>query len=278
MAVNDALRRVILFLVLTFGLSTICYVLINRNGGMEGDGGLYVMILMWVPGVVALAITFLFQRNLRGMGWGLGKPIYYAIAYILPLVACVLAYGATWLLGLGSINPAAPGDNIWQSLALGLTVGAIPALILATGEEIGWRGLLVPQLARVQPFVQTALISGVVWGLWHVPLILTGGYNSGTPAWYAITCFMVNVIALSFSFAWLRQSSGSIWPAAILHAVYNVAIQGIFDGLTVDTGSTLYFTGEFGLMLPIVNTLFALIFWRLSVSRAKRMAVVAATA
>jgi membrane protease YdiL (CAAX protease family) len=278
MASNDAIRRVILFLVFTFGLSTICYVLVNRNGGIDGGGALYVMILMWIPGLVALAINFFFQRNLRGMGWGLGRPVYYVVAYALPLAYGTVAYGATWLLHLGSVNPAALGDNFWQALAQGLTVGAIPALILAAGEEIGWQGLLVPQLARVQPFVTVAISSGIIWGLWHLPVILTGGYNSGTPAWFAISCFMISITGVSFAYVWLRQASGSVWPAVVLHGMHNQVIQSVFDVITVDTGNTHYFTTEFGLMLLIESMFVAVIFWRLSISHAKRMAVMAATA
>jgi membrane protease YdiL (CAAX protease family) len=278
MDLNDARRRVIAFLVLTFALSTIFYVLVNRNGGFEGDGEVWVMPLMLMPGLSALAITYYFQRNLRELGWGLGRPIYYAIAYLLPFVYCMVAYGAVWLFGLGAINTSALGDNFWQSLLTTLTVGSILGLILAIGEEIGWRGLLVPQLLRFQPFVQTAIISGIVWGLWHVPLILAGGYTSGAPAWFTVSCFMVNVVAMSFAYAWLRQASGSLWPAVVLHTMHNVLVQSVFDVITVNTGNTHYFTTEFGLFLPIVNIIIALIFWRISVYNAMRPAVAPAVA
>jgi membrane protease YdiL (CAAX protease family) len=55
-----------------------------------------------------------------------------------------------------------------------LPVGVLTALIAAVGEEIGWRGLLVQQLVRIKPFVRTALLSGLIWGIWHVPMIIGG--------------------------------------------------------------------------------------------------------
>jgi membrane protease YdiL (CAAX protease family) len=278
MPANDARRRVVAFLVLTFALSSIFYVLVNRNGGMEGNGGIFIVLLMWMPGIAAIMVTFAFQRNLRGMGWGLGRPIYYAIAYALPLVYGTAIYGTIWLLGLGGINTAALGENFWLSLLFTLTVGVIVALIFAVGEEIGWRGLLVPQLARFQPFVQTSLISGTVWGLWHLPLVVTGVYTSGTPAWFAISCFMVGIIAGSFVYAWLRLESGSLWPAALLHAVHNTVIQSVFDEITIDTGNTLYFSTEFGLFLALVGLILAFIVWRISISSAKHKPAGVATA
>ena len=139
------------------------------------------------------------------------------------------------------------------------------AFVFATGEEIGWRGVLVPQLAKVQPFVKVAIISGVIWGLWHLPVILFGGYNSGTPFWYAIACFGVSITAGSFAYAWLRLSSGSLWPAALMHAVHNVVFQGVMDMITVDTGNTAYFSTEFGVFLSIAGVILALIIWRVGV-------------
>ena len=85
MATNNAKKQIITYLVIVFAISSIFYVLISQNGGVESDAASgFVLFLMWSPGVAALITTFIYQRNLRGMGWGLGKPKYYAIAYFLP--------------------------------------------------------------------------------------------------------------------------------------------------------------------------------------------------
>src|ERR1051326_903427 len=83
-----------------------------------------------------------------------------------------------------------------------------------------------------------------------MPRILFADYNAGTPSWYSATCFAVMVIAMGFPFAWLRLRSGSVWPAAILHASHNLFIQAFFDRVTVDTGPTRWLTSEFGAALP----------------------------
>jgi membrane protease YdiL (CAAX protease family) len=267
---SDAAKRITAFLVVTFGFSAIFWFLINRSGGMEGGGEVLFIQLMWMPGLAALVITFIFQRNLRGMGWKPGKPVYYLIAFSLPIVYITIVYGAAWILGLGSVDTSALSDNFWMALIQTLTIGAVMAFIFATGEEIGWRGLLVPQLARIHPFARTALISGIVWGAWHIPVIVAGGYTSGAPAWYAIACFTVMVTAGSFVYAWLRLASGSIWPAALLHAIHNAFIQGVMDKITVDTGNTEYFTTEFGLFLPVLTVIIAVIFWRIGIPGGKR--------
>ena len=105
----------------------------------------------------------------------------------------------------------------------------------------------------MQPPLQRAVL---------VPLIVFADYNGGTPAWYSVLCFVVMVVSLGVPFAWLRLRSGSVWPAAILHASHNLFVQGFFDRVTVDTGPTRWLTGEFGaaLALAIVGT--AWLFWR----------------
>jgi membrane protease YdiL (CAAX protease family) len=138
---------------------------------------------MWTPALAALVTTFIYQRNLRGLGWGFGKPIYYLIAYLLPIIYAGIAYSVDWIFGLGELNLDVLGENPLASLLQVLTIGVLTALITAVGEEIGWRGLLVPQLARISPFTRTAILSGLIWGIWHIPLIIGGGYSSGAPTW-----------------------------------------------------------------------------------------------
>jgi hypothetical protein len=70
------------------------------------------------------------------------------------------------------------------------------------------------------------------------------------------------VIALAVVLAWLRLRSGSVWPAAIVHASHNLFVQGFFDRVTVDTGPTPWLTSEFGAALAITIGITAWLFWR----------------
>ena len=91
--------------------------------------------------------------------------------------------------------------------------------------------------------------------------LLFADYNSGTPSWYAMSCFMVLIISMSFIYTWFRIKSGSLWTAVILHASHNLFIQRIFTPLTEDTGNTAYYVDEFGIVLPIVTIGFAIYYW-----------------
>jgi len=156
------------------------------------------------------------------------------------------------------------------------TFGVVRSTASALGEEIGWRGFLVPELAKTFNFTSTALISGVVWATWHYPGLIWADYNSGTPAWYGLTCFTMMVIAISFVFAWMRLKSGSLWTGALLHASHNLYIQGIFTPMTSDTGKTAWFIDEFGAVLPVVVILFAIYFWKKRQEISQAQSVVAA--
>jgi membrane protease YdiL (CAAX protease family) len=132
----------------------------------------------------------------------------------------------------------------------------------ALGEEIGWRGFLVPELSKVVGFPGIGLMSGLMWAVYHYPAMLFADYNAGAPAWYSLTCFTIMVVGDSFVMAWLTLRSGSLWPAAILHGSHNLFIQSIFTPLTRDTGPTKFIIDEFGIGLVVTLTIAALIAWR----------------
>lgn len=151
------------------------------------------------------------------------------------------------------------------------TKGVVENLVFQVGEEIGWRGLLVPELAKMTSFTKTALISGIVWAAWHMPGIFLADYNSsGTPAVYAAACFAVMIIAISFPFAWLTLKSGSLWPAVLLHASHNLFVMAIFERVTSDTSITPYITGEFGVGLALTSLVVAYVFWRMQRNKSLR--------
>lgn len=271
-------KKIFTFLALTLAFSSIFYYLIISSGSMNTAGGLYVFALMWSPGLAGIITQLVFERTLRGMGWKLGKFKYLAAAFLLPLAYCIVVYGITWATGLGGfpepgmmalINQqfggitSSPALQILITVVLTALIGMVSGLLSGLGEEIGWRGLFVPELAKVTSFTRTALISGAVWTLWHTPLILFSDYNlSGAPRVYAVAMFAVMVIGISFAFAWLRLKSGSLWTAALLHAMHNTFIQGIFTPLTAQNEITPYIIDEFGAGMALAGVVIALIFWR----------------
>jgi uncharacterized protein len=270
-------KKIITFLLLTFLFSSIFYYLILTSGSMHTSGGIYVLGLMWCPGLAAILVQLVYHRNLRDLGWKWGKTRYQFLSYIIPFLYAFIAYSIVWVTGLGGfpnqefisqiVSQFNPGTNspyliTAVYLLVASTFGILPSSLSALGEEIGWRGLLVPELAKVTTFTKTSLLSGLVWAVWHSPILIFGDYNSGTPFWYGLTCFTLMVLGTSTIMAWLRLRSGSLWTGVILHASHNLFIQNIFTPLTTDTGFTAYIIDEFGVALVIPILIIAYGFWK----------------
>jgi len=130
------------------------------------------------------------------------------------------------------------------------------------GEELGWRGFLTPQLMRYFSFPLTSLIVGLIWSVWHAPLIYLTKYNAGP---YGLDMQMLNftvmTVGLSFIMTYLHLKSGSVWAAAIFHASHNAYVISIFGEMTIKYEDTRLYMGEFGLILPLVVAALGGYFW-----------------
>jgi len=268
-----------LFLLLTVLLSTPFWIsaIATHTGSTY-----YTVGAMWAPGLSAILALNFRRQDLGALGLGTFGGRFALIGYGLPLLYCTIAYGLTWMLGFGGFpDPAevarikvqlgwrfdSPLTTILLYLVLVASTGVIPALARALGEEIGWRGLLAPKLVGSLGFFRGALLAGLIWTAWHVPLLAWGDYHSSAPRWFALACFTVMVVGLSFLLTWLRLRSCSVWPCALLHACHNVLIQSFFTPLTSDRGTiTAYTIDEFGFAVPAVVLLFAAFTWHSSFS------------
>ncbi len=275
---SRAVKKIFVFLSFVSILSTVVYSFIFQTGSLDAYGGGLILLLMWVPGVSGIITQLIFEHTLKGMGWKFGKAKYLLYAYLLPVLYCLVVYGITWISGLGDVPdleflstlPLKYGIPNSNPLVITLVIvfivpifGMIGSLITATGEEIGWRGLFVPELAKITTYPKVALISGAIWAVWHMPAIFFADYKiPGIPTWYAGLMFTIMVLGISFAFAWLRLKSGSLWTAAILHASHNLFIQAIFTPLTLQKKITPFIIDEFGVGLAIAGILVAWFFIR----------------
>ncbi|MBC9032270.1 CPBP family intramembrane metalloprotease [Sphingomonas sp. JC676] len=264
------------FLGLAIAISCIFYALILSTGAAPA-GRYYVTGLMWTPGVAALLTVRLRGLDMASLGLGWGEGRWALTGYLVPLGYTLVAYAAVWILGFGGFadqaNVAALADTLgWKDTAPALVIlgyfalmatsGFVIALTGGLGEELGWRGLLAPRMMGALGFTGTALVVGVIWTAWHLPLLLFGSYNQGTPWWVSVPCFAVLVLSISVILTWLRMRSNSVWPCAIFHASHNIFVQAVFTPLTGARGAaTPYAIGEFGVAVPAALVLVATWFW-----------------
>jgi membrane protease YdiL (CAAX protease family) len=98
----------------------------------------------------------------------------------------------------------------------------LSAVTGATGEELGWRGFLLPRLQQRFNALISSLTVGVIWALWHAPLWLLPGYGwDAIPYW----SFALAVISASVLFTWvLNHTGGSLVMASLMHLTFNYGL------------------------------------------------------
>jgi membrane protease YdiL (CAAX protease family) len=270
-------KKIGLYYILTILFSGVFGVFVLHAGKMGAGNLLYVTGAMWSPALAVFATKAIFRERIRDLPWAWGAARYGWLAYLIPLAYALPVYLFVWLTGLGTFADRdfldrTANDFGWQNFPPALTLllfvvitatlGMVGKISRALGEEIGWRGFLVPELSKVVSFRGVGLISGLMWAVYHYPVLIFADYNAGTPAWYGVICFTIMAVSGSFIMAWLTLRARSLWPAAILHASHNLFIQSIFTPLTKDTGLTKYIIDEFGIGLVITVTIGAFIVWR----------------
>jgi membrane protease YdiL (CAAX protease family) len=267
-------RDVWTFLAVLLAFSSIFYAIAILVPESRPFWGNYALGFMWCPGLAALVTALLRNRTLRGFGWGLGRWRYLFIAYGLAIVLCLAAYLVVWL-AFDAFSPAALLDAAGragvppalQTTAGVLTIATIvlplTSIVSAAGEEIGWRGYLVPRMHALVGFTGTSLIVGLIWAAWHYPInaAVFPLHRPGVPLWYANACFTILVVGASFAHTWLRLQSQSLWPSALFHATGN-AIQGVLQAATQETSVTAWLTTEYGASFAIAGVVLVVVFWR----------------
>jgi uncharacterized protein len=173
------------------------------------------------PSVAAFSVVASFSNGqglrdwlARCLNWRVGWR-WFALAFLAPPVVmlCALAIHAA----SGGALPAAPAVHqipmIVANFGLVLLIGG------PLGEELGWRGYAMPALTARMNWRAASLIIGLVWGLWHLPLLFMDG---STQSQMPILVFMLNILAGSVLFGWLwKQTGGSVLPAIVLHTSLN---------------------------------------------------------
>jgi uncharacterized protein len=173
---------------------------------------------MLTPMIAALIMRiFVSKEGVKGSLGLLRSPKYYLAALIVPAVFVTAVVFIVQLLGLGEFRWS---EATWY-VYLMLLVIALPVTLFTFGEEYGWRGYLLPRLLPLGE-IRASVLLGVIWALWHLPLLLAGLNYPGVNIFLAIIVFTFVTVALSFTYTWFYVvSGGSVLVAAVFHASTN---------------------------------------------------------
>lgn len=240
------------FLGLTFVVSWLIMGGLWLAGGlaMTLSATIALIVVMWVPGLCVLVVTrFITHEPLAAAGLKrLDIKRYYLWAWLLPILLTLVSGVLTWLLGAGepdlsfslvrqSLEQAAaqsPGSSgaslppmpviVAVQIAFALFAAPFINVFFALGEELGWRGYL---LSKLLPLGQwpALLLSGIIWGIWHAPIVAMGHNYPGHPVLGPFLmigfCLLMGIIL-----GWLQLTSGSVWVPALAHGTLN-AVAGL---------------------------------------------------
>ncbi|MCF7832295.1 MAG: CPBP family intramembrane metalloprotease [Candidatus Marinimicrobia bacterium] len=215
-------------------------------------------IMMIFPALIAIILRLVFAEGFRNSGFRFGKfkNYLYMLAFIVIFVlisillnAVIYSKNPDWQLtnmgvnGLTLLGKPASAGLFWtfQFLIIGLVANLTFPIIMMLGEEYGWRSYLLPKLLPLG-FGKANIILGVIWGLWHAPVILMG-YNYGLYTWIGVLLFVLVTTMLGTLFNYLYVRGNSVLLVAVGHGWFN----GLVPSVILLTG----FMGKETIIAPL---------------------------
>jgi membrane protease YdiL (CAAX protease family) len=239
-------KSLLWFLLIAFGIAWALFALplVFRSNPAGYSIAMQVcfMLAMWAPGIAAIVTTlFIEKQPFKSLRLNaLGPRRFYLVAWFLPPLLTITTLGVTLLLRTGTFDsnltmmremmamaPAAtPMPPVEVLVAIQLTFGLLLApfinVLFALGEELGWRGFLLPKLMPLGQW-NAILVSGVIWGVWHAPTTLLHGYNFPQHPYLGVLVMTVGCTLLGVIISWLYLNTRSPWVAALAHGAFNAS-------------------------------------------------------
>ena len=257
-----------LFFALAFGLT----VAVSLLYPILGEAAMFIH--MYTPTLAVLIMMLVVTRDgYSKAGWAtlglhrLGLR-WWLLALFGPLAVMSALYGFVWSIGVGQF--ALPDGFTVDKLASNLSIGLGMAIAHGLGEEIGFRGYLLPRLMHLGT-APALLLSGLAHAIWHFPLMLLTTIYPILGNWFIVgPIILLTLTTAGVFYGYLQLRSKSVWPATLAHGVINTSFEW-FAMFTI-TASPLaleYLVGEKGVLTLAATALAAgMILYRLRRRRA----------
>lgn len=233
-------KRLLIFLAFSFLLVWIPFIIYMARGGVYESPAMQAIMsyAMLCPSIGMLLTRWLTKEGFPMKGdnsLGLGivlkdkKWIWYVVAIVLPWIYWELGMALMYLVQPQTFDPAmltelGISENIVRLYPVSVMISTCMISVGALGEEAGWRGYMMPKLEELFGTGRAILIGGIIWGVWHFPINMTG-HNFGTgywgEPWTGFLAFTLFTIFMNAILTYLTKKTGSVWPAAFAHAVNN---------------------------------------------------------
>ena len=225
-------------------------------------------LLMWLPGLMAVVVNVIsiiekkekigIKTFINRLGFRIAKIRYILMAVFIPLIYLLIPYLIYWNRYPDDFAySGVPIHIVLSDITPSLIIGVFLGLITALGEELGWRGYMLPALIERVGKKKSLFITSLFWVVWHLPLLIWGGYMEGARLWYKVPAFILCIVPIGIIIGILTIKSNSVWPAAFLHAAHNNYDQGIF-GLITRGDNMMYYVSETGIITIICTWIIAI--------------------
>ena len=291
------LKRLLIYLAFSFGLAYAWFFVTNMKfvkwQDLSNPMQSFIALGMLAP-LLSHILTRLVTKEgfklsgkdsmMLGISFKNGKWIFFLIAILLPWIYLELSNALTILFFRELYDPEyyvslEIDKRLLNIFPLAAIVSGVFGSFAAFGEEAGWRGYMMPKLLKLfgadedtslskgkklRATILACITGGIIWGLWHAPLTCIG-HNFGTdyPGFpfvgIARMCLFCTLMGIMLTFVTVK--SGSVWPAAIMHAVNNAGpsiLNGYINPERASIWITRYFSGIWQMFVMLILAIICL--------------------
>lgn len=236
------MKRTIIFCAITFVLTWLLAALIPIMGFVYGglESLIIVSLCMFMPALGNILTRLITRQGFHDFKLApkfKGNGRNYLFAYFSFIVLVYLGVVLYYLIYREQFNltafimwnPDSAGHNMQFiqiiNLLVSTAISPIINIIPTLGEELGWRGYLLYGLKNSSgSSMKAVLFTGVIWGIWHAPMIAMGhNYGTGYPGYPFIGILMMIVFCVLIGIieGYITLRTDSVLPAAICHSAIN---------------------------------------------------------
>lgn len=239
-------RHIIIYCALAYALLWIPFfgATVAGRGGSEPGAWSSVLGIMgpYSPLIAALIVRVLISKEaFRDAHLGIRRTRwhFWLLAILLPFFWNGVQDALQVLFGFATVDWARTGGGLYR-----VPINLFGGLLIFVGEEFGWRSYLLEKLRPLERW-KALMLSGVIWSLWHAPLVILPGdiYTRQVDLPGAGLALFIFVL-MGFIFGWLYLESNSVWPCVLMHSYNNLIAMKLFrEAWSVNTEPTLVQNG-----------------------------------